>query len=108
MTVEELQIQIQQKQAEIKELAASRNAVQYESLKPMIGKYYQNKHYTDNYFYVDAIGKDTLRPLGCEIEYKSIRQSVIDVPGQWVEISKEEFEKAFNAEINRLRKEMKI
>ncbi len=46
-TVEELQAQIDKKQAEIKDLAATRNAVQYESLKPMIGKYYKSKSCKD-------------------------------------------------------------
>jgi len=107
MTEEEkIQAQIEQKREDIKKLAAERNAILYESLKPMTGKYYKHKSYSNHFFYVDAIGKDTHRPLGYEIEYKSIRQGVIDFPNQWLEITKADFEKIFNTEVNRLRKEM--
>lgn len=106
LSAEGLESRIQQMRDDIKRLAADRNAILYESLKQMIGKYYKNKFRNDQFFYVDAIGKETLRPLGYEIEYKSIRQSVIDIPGHWEEITKEDYEKVFSSEVNRLRKEM--
>ena len=108
ITVKELQANIEQKQAEIKDLVAARNDVQFECLKPMTGKYYKNKGFKDQYMFVDFISKDTFRPFGYEINYKEIRVGYMHIIEDWVEISKEEFEKAFNIEVDRLRKEMKI
>lgn len=108
MTVEKLNTQIQQKQAEIKTLVANRNTILFESFKPRINKYYRNEVYKDQYMFVDYISKDTFRPFGYEISYKNIRFGCMDTPEDWTEISKEEFEKFFNVEIDRLRKEMKL
>lgn len=108
MTIEELNMEIEQKQADLKKLTQDRKRILSEQFNPMIGKYYKNEHYADNYFYVEFIGKDIMLPHGFEIEYKSIRGGRIDIPGQWIEVTKEEFEKAFNAEVDRLRKDLKL
>lgn len=108
MTVEDFDTNIKKKQAEIRELVTARNAIQFENLKPKIGKYYQNKFTKDKYMHIDFISKDTFRPFGYSFFYKEMRIGCMDNPDDWVEISKDEFEKAFNSEVDRLRKEMKL
>ncbi|SHE58196.1 hypothetical protein [Dysgonomonas macrotermitis] len=108
MTVEELDTNIKKKQAEIRELVAARNAAKYENLKPKVGKYYQNKFTKDKYMFIDFISKDTFRPFGYIVTYKEMHIACMDDPADWVEIPKQEFEIAFNSEVDRLRKEMKL
>jgi|GEM_PF-5118507 hypothetical protein len=101
----ELEQKIRQTQEELKRLNAQRNMERYEALLPMEKKYFKSTVYHDMFFFVDFISKDTFHPFGWEVYYKEIGTRSMSDPGNWTEISKEEYSKAFDKTIELIKKD---